>query len=62
MAAFLFVSNRKEDQMSDEWESAEHFQAFFADHPEIQDLMGEVGVTTAPDVMFWRQLDTQDAF
>jgi heme-degrading monooxygenase HmoA len=46
----------------DEWESAEQFHAFFADHPEIQDLMGEVGVTSEPEVRFWHELDTHDQF
>jgi heme-degrading monooxygenase HmoA len=46
----------------DEWESPEQFQAFFAAHPEIQDLMAEVGVTSEPEVTFWRELDTHDRF
>jgi len=44
----------------DEWESAAGFQAFFAEHPEIQAMMGEVGVTAAAEIKFWRALDTHD--
>ena len=46
----------------DTWESAEAFQEFFASHPEIQDLMQEVGVTSEPEVTFWRELETHDEF
>jgi heme-degrading monooxygenase HmoA len=58
-----FYANDAGDIMVvDEWESPEAFQAFFAAHPEIQDLMAEVGVTTEPTVTFWRELDTHDRF
>ena len=46
----------------DEWESAEAFQAFFAAHPEIGEIMAAAGVTAEPDIAFWRQLDTHDQF
>ncbi len=44
----------------DEWETAEGFHAFFAEHPEIRAMMGEVGVTAAPEIKFWRALETHD--
>jgi heme-degrading monooxygenase HmoA len=45
----------------DEWPSAEDFQSFWDhDGPEIQRMMGEVGVTAEPEVTFWRKLDTHD--
>jgi hypothetical protein len=44
----------------DEWETEEGFHAFFAESPEIQRMMGEVGVTAPPEVKFWRELQTHD--
>jgi len=44
----------------DEWPSAEAFQAFFDANPEISELMASVGVTEAPEVKFWRKLETGD--
>jgi heme-degrading monooxygenase HmoA len=46
----------------DEWESEEGFRAFFAEATEIPGLMAEVGVTTEPEITFWRKLDTHDDF
>jgi heme-degrading monooxygenase HmoA len=46
----------------DEWESPEAFNAFFEASPEIQVMMREIGVTEQPEVTFWRELDTHDAF
>jgi hypothetical protein len=47
--------------VADEWPSAEDFQSFF-EHmgPQIQGLMAAAGVTSEPEVTFWRKLDTQD--
>ena len=44
----------------DEWPSGEAFQAFFAANPEIGDLMAGIGVTEAPEIKFWRKLETND--
>jgi heme-degrading monooxygenase HmoA len=44
----------------DEWPSAEAFQAFFDANPEIGEMMASVGVTEAPEVKFWRKLETGD--
>jgi heme-degrading monooxygenase HmoA len=46
----------------DEWESPEAFQQFFESTPEIPAMMADMGVTSEPDVTFWRQLDTNDDF
>ena len=46
----------------DEWPDAESFQRFFeANRSEIEPMMAEAGVTEAPEVTFWRQLETHDA-
>jgi hypothetical protein len=45
----------------DEWPDAESFQAFFEEaQPDIGPLMQATGVTSAPDVTFWRPLETSD--
>ena len=45
----------------DEWPDAESFQAFFqAAAGEIQPMMAEGGVTSEPEVKFWRKLETGD--
>jgi hypothetical protein len=45
----------------DEWPDADSFQAFFEEsRSEIQAVMDDIGVTTEPDVTFWRKLETGD--
>ena len=45
----------------DEWPDAESFQRFFeANAEKIQPRMAEVGASGAPEVIFWRELDTAD--
>ncbi|MFL6239324.1 MAG: hypothetical protein ACJ735_07555 [Actinomycetes bacterium] len=45
----------------DEWPDAESFERFFAaNHAVIEPLMAEVGATAAPEVTFWRELDSHD--
>jgi len=46
----------------DEWETAEGFQQFFAENPDIGSMMGEAGMTGEPEAKFWRELDTPDKF
>jgi hypothetical protein len=45
----------------DEWPDPESFQRFFEEmRGEIESMMREVGVTSEPEVTFWRKLDTHD--
>lgn len=45
----------------DEWPDEQSFQTFFQEAAgEIQPLMEAVGATSAPEVTFWRQLETHD--
>lgn len=45
----------------DEWPDAESFQRFFEQAgPQIQPLMAASGVTSEPEVTFWRKLETHD--
>lgn len=45
----------------DEWPDAESFQRFFeASGPQIGPLMGAAGVTSDPEITFWRKLNTND--
>jgi len=45
----------------DEWPDPQSFQAFFASvQDEVDPLMQAAGVTTEPEVTFWRKLETGD--
>ena len=45
----------------DEWPDPDGFRAFFDEsRPEIEPLMREVGVTSDPEITFWRKLETHD--
>jgi hypothetical protein len=45
----------------DEWPDQETFQGFFAEaRSDIEPLMREVGVTSEPEITFWRKLDSHD--
>src|SRR2546421_11988448 len=46
----------------DEWPSADAFLEFFSNSPDIEQMMGEAGVTQEPQPVFWRELDTPDKF
>jgi hypothetical protein len=55
-----FYGNDEEILVVDEWPDPASFQKFFDAHPEIPDIMQEAGVTSEPEVTFWRKLDTRD--
>ena len=55
-----FFGTDEEIILVDEWPSAEDSQRFFHDSPQIQEMMGSVGVTTEPTITFARQLETGD--
>ena len=45
----------------DEWPDAQSFQSFFeAEQSRIQPLMQEAGISSEPEVTFWRKLETGD--
>jgi quinol monooxygenase YgiN len=45
----------------DEWPDAESFQAFFADQRDrIEPMMQAAGVSSEPEVRFWRKLESHD--
>ena len=45
----------------DEWPDQKSFEAFFSEmQSEIEPLMRDIGVTAAPEVTFWRKLDSHD--
>ncbi|MEA2419537.1 MAG: hypothetical protein QOE60_1743, partial [Thermoleophilaceae bacterium] len=45
----------------DEWPDEQSFQAFFQESGEqIQAMMAASGVTSEPEVTFWRKLETHD--
>ena len=46
----------------DVWPDSESFQQFFSSSPEIGEMMGEAGVTSEPQPVFWHDMDTPDKF
>src|SRR5438477_8157632 len=45
----------------DEWPDAQSFQSFFEqEQSRIQPLMQEAGISSEPEVTFWRKLETGD--
>jgi hypothetical protein len=45
----------------DEWPDAQSFQAFFEQsRSAIEPVMQQIGVSSEPEITFWRKLETQD--
>jgi hypothetical protein len=44
----------------DEWPDEESFRRFFEASPEIAGMMQRAGASSAPDILFWRHLETHD--
>jgi hypothetical protein len=57
-----FAGGDGEILVIDEWPDAESFQRFFDSQPDIPRMMADVGVQSAPQISFYRKLDTPDAF
>jgi heme-degrading monooxygenase HmoA len=55
-----FYATDDEVMVVDVWPDAESFQRFFAASPEIGDVMKAAGVTSEPEITFWRKLETND--
>jgi hypothetical protein len=45
----------------DEWETEEHFNAFFAD-PALQQFIGEIGASGPPELTFSEVVSSPDQF
>lgn len=57
----FYGSDEGQIMVIDEWPDEQSFQTFFQDQQEpIGRLMQEAGVTSEPQVRFWRKLDTHD--
>jgi heme-degrading monooxygenase HmoA len=57
-----FAAGNGEMLVIDEWPSAEAFQQFFENQMEIPRLMQEGGTQGAPEISFYRKLETPDMF
>ncbi len=55
-----FYASDTEILVVDEWPDEASFQSFFEASPEIRDIMAAAGVTTHPEVTFWRNMDLGD--
>ena len=64
LIAHRFLGNDQsgKSMVVDEWETAEDFMSFFHEvGPDIQSLMGDMGVTSPPGgPEFWRVLESHD--
>ena len=57
----FYGSDDGEIMVIDEWPDAESFQRFFQSQQDrIGPLMQEAGVTSEPQITFWRKLETGD--
>jgi hypothetical protein len=57
-----FAGGDGEVLVIDEWPDEQTFQKFFADQPEIADVMRDGGAQGPPEISFYRVLDTPDQF
>ena len=57
-----FAAGDGEFLVIDEWPDPESFQRFFDSQPEIPRLMQEAGAQGAPEISFYRRLETPDLF
>ena len=55
-----FYATDDEILVIDEWPDEESFQRFFASQPEIPKIMAAAGVSTQPEITFFRKLDLGD--
>jgi hypothetical protein len=57
-----FAGGDGEVLVIDEWPDEQTFQKFFADQPQIADVMRDGGAQGPPEISFYRVLDTPDQF
>lgn len=55
-----FYGTEDEILLIEEWPDEGSFREFFAGSPEIPQMMARAGVTSEPEVRFWRKLDVGD--
>jgi hypothetical protein len=55
-----FFGTDSEIYVVDEWPSAEAFQRFYGESPEIGAMMAKIGVTAEPSITFAPLLETGD--
>jgi heme-degrading monooxygenase HmoA len=61
LIAHRFYGTEGQIMVVDEWPDEQSFRSFFDSHQDkIQPLMQEGGVTSEPQIRFWRKLETGD--
>ena len=60
--AHHFYATDTEILVIDEWPDRESFEAFFHSTPEIGKAMATAGVTSEPEITFYRMIDLGDSF
>jgi heme-degrading monooxygenase HmoA len=59
----FFGSDDGQIMVLDEWPDEQSFQSFFSEQQDrIQPLMQASGITSEPQVRFWRKLETHDEY
>ncbi|MCU1588297.1 MAG: hypothetical protein JWN31_1790 [Frankiales bacterium] len=56
-----FYATDSEIMVVDVWPDEATFHAFFDATPDIGKVMAEAGVTSAPEITFWRHVDLGDS-
>ena len=57
----FYGSDQGQILVADEWPDAESFQTFFEQQRgRIQPMMEAAGVSSEPEITFWRRLETMD--
>ncbi len=56
-----FYGSDSQIMVVDEWPDPESFQRFFDSvRSEIEEMMGQAGIQSEPQIRFWRKLETHD--
>jgi hypothetical protein len=59
--AHRFYGSEDQVMVVDEWPDEQSFQTFFAKiEAEIGPMMQDAGITSEPEIRFWRKLETHD--
>ena len=58
----FFTASDRDIVAVDEWETVEQCEHFFANQPEIPEVMRGIGATGAPETSFYQKLQTGGDF
>ena len=59
--AHRFYGSHGRIMVTDEWPDEQSFERFRDEaNPEIEAILGAAGISSEPEIVLWRQLDTHD--